>query len=95
MKVNLDINQKNAVYIKEKNVLVVASPGSGKTTVIINRVNHLIEDLKINEGNIIKEGYDEEVDRLRYVRQNGCSWILDLEAKERELSKWEQLSLLP
>ena len=44
MKVNLDINQKNAVYIKEKNVLVVASPGSGKTTVIINRVNHLIED---------------------------------------------------
>ena len=53
MKVNLDINQKNAVYIKEKNFLVVASPGSGKTTVIINRVNHLIEDLKINEGNII------------------------------------------
>ena len=53
MKVNWDINQKNAVYIKEKNVLVVASPGSGKTTVIINRVNHLIEDLKINEGNII------------------------------------------
>ena len=53
MKVNLDINQKNAVYIKEKNVLVVASPGSGKTTVIITRVNHLIEDLKINEGNII------------------------------------------
>ena len=53
MKVNLDINKKNAVYIKEKNVLVVASPGSGKTTVIINRVNHLIEDLKINEGNII------------------------------------------
>lgn len=53
MKVNLDINQRNAVYIKEKNVLVVASPGSGKTTVIINRVNHLIEDLKINESNII------------------------------------------
>ena len=53
MKVNLDINQRNAVYIKEKNVLVVASPGSGKTTVIINRVNHLIEDLKVNEGNII------------------------------------------
>ena len=53
MKVNLDINQRNAVYIKEKNVLVVASPGSGKTTVIINIVNHLIEDLKINEGNII------------------------------------------
>ena len=49
MKVNLDINQKNAVYIKEKNVLVVASPGSGKTTVIINRVNHLIEDLKIKD----------------------------------------------
>ncbi|MBD7913780.1 ATP-dependent helicase [Clostridium sp. Sa3CUN1] len=53
MKINLDKYQKEAVYIKEKNVLVVAAPGSGKTTVIINRVNHLVMDLNIKVGNII------------------------------------------
>ncbi|WP_066895357.1 ATP-dependent helicase [Clostridium nigeriense] len=53
MKINLDKYQKEAVYIKDKNVLVVAAPGSGKTTVIINRVNHLVMDLNIKIGNII------------------------------------------
>ena len=53
MDINLDFNQQEAVYIKDKNVLVVAAPGSGKTTVIINRVNHLIEDRNIKIGNII------------------------------------------
>lgn len=53
MEVKLDKYQKEAVYIKEKNVLVVAAPGSGKTTVIINRVNHLVIDLKVKIGNII------------------------------------------
>lgn len=53
MKIHLDNYQKEAVYIKENNVLVVAAPGSGKTTVIINRVNHLVTDLKVKLGNII------------------------------------------
>lgn len=53
MEVRLDKYQKEAVYIKESNVLVVAAPGSGKTTVIINRVNHLVMDLNIKIGNII------------------------------------------
>ena len=50
---NLDKYQVNAVKANEKNVLVVAAPGSGKTTVIINRINHLVEDLRIDERNII------------------------------------------
>ena len=53
MKVDLDKYQKKAVYINEKNVLVVAAPGSGKTTVIINRVNYLVNELNIKVGNII------------------------------------------
>ncbi|NLZ35462.1 ATP-dependent helicase [Clostridium isatidis] len=51
--IKLDKYQKEAVYIKNRNVLVVAAPGSGKTTVIINRVNHLVVDLNINIANII------------------------------------------
>lgn len=53
MKINLDNYQQKAVYTKHKNSLIVAAPGSGKTTVIINRVNHLIEDRKVKVGNII------------------------------------------
>ncbi|MDU5107731.1 ATP-dependent helicase [Clostridium sp.] len=53
MKVNLDKYQEKAVYINEKNVLVVAAPGSGKTTVIINRVDYLVTELNVKVGNII------------------------------------------
>ncbi len=53
MKITLDNYQQKSVYTKYKNALIVAAPGSGKTTVIINRVNHLIEDRKVKIGNII------------------------------------------
>lgn len=49
----LDINQKEAVLSLNKKVLVVAAPGSGKTTVIINRVAHLIYDKNVSPQNII------------------------------------------
>lgn len=50
---NLDKYQMRAVNSEKKNTLVVAAPGSGKTTVIINKVNYLIENKKISNGNII------------------------------------------
>ncbi|SFC77810.1 ATP-dependent helicase [Clostridium uliginosum] len=53
MNYNLDKYQTKAVVAKDKNALVVAAPGSGKTTVIINRVNHLVVNRRINNGNII------------------------------------------
>ena len=43
----------SAVKAEEKNALIVAAPGSGKTTVIINKVNHLVENKKVSNGNII------------------------------------------
>ena len=49
----LDMSQKEAILTSNKKVLVVAAPGSGKTTVIINRVAHLIYDKKVNPHNII------------------------------------------
>lgn len=50
---NLDSYQMNAVKASERNTLIVAAPGSGKTTVIINKVNNLVENKKISNGNII------------------------------------------
>ncbi|KXT76072.1 DNA mismatch repair protein MutS [Streptococcus sp. DD12] len=40
----------------------------------------------ITEGGIIKSGFDEQLDRYRTVMRDGQSWILDLEAREREQS---------
>lgn len=53
MGISLDRYQMEAVYTKNRNVLIVAAPGSGKTTVIINRVNHIVSELAIKIGNII------------------------------------------
>jgi Superfamily I DNA and RNA helicases len=50
---NLDIYQRKAVYTEDKNVLIVAPPGSGKTTVTINRVAYLINDKGVNPDNMI------------------------------------------
>ena len=38
----------------------------------------------VKEGGIIKEGYNEEVDKLRSAAKDGKKWIAHLESKERE-----------
>ncbi|EES48312.1 ATP-dependent helicase [Clostridium botulinum] len=50
---NLDIYQNKAVITEDKNALIIAAPGSGKTTVIINRIYYLVDKLKISNGRII------------------------------------------
>ncbi|MCI5857486.1 MAG: DNA mismatch repair protein MutS [Agathobacter sp.] len=40
--------------------------------------------ISVREGDIIKDGYNEEVDRLRSAKTQGKSWLADVEAKERE-----------
>ena len=50
---SLDANQIKAVNTSFKNVVICAPPGSGKTTVIINRINYLINEKNIKPKNII------------------------------------------
>ena len=40
--------------------------------------------LAMKEGGIIKDAYNEEVDRLRKAKSEGKNWLADLETKERE-----------
>lgn len=40
--------------------------------------------IAMREGGIIRDGYSEEVDRLRLAKSNGKEWLAKLEAKERE-----------
>ncbi|MBU3196121.1 ATP-dependent helicase [Clostridium algidicarnis] len=53
MSFSLDEYQKNAVTTKEKNLLIISAPGSGKTTVIVNRVNYIVKELNVNPNNIV------------------------------------------
>ncbi len=54
-------------------------------------VAELIEDavadeppINIREGNIIRQGYNAEVDRLRRAKTDGKTWLMELEVKEKE-----------
>ena len=49
--------------------------------------------LTVREGGILKEGYNEEVDRLRKAKTDGKSWLAELEAKEREKTGIKNLKI--
>ena len=40
--------------------------------------------LSVKEGDIIRDGFNERLDELRYAKKNGKDWIAALELKERE-----------
>ena len=40
--------------------------------------------LAITEGNVIRDGYNEQLDTYRDAMKNGKQWIAELEAKERD-----------
>lgn len=40
--------------------------------------------LTIKEGGIIRDGYNKELDELRYIKENGKQWLNEFEARERE-----------
>lgn len=57
----------------------------------LSAITQLIDDaiidnppLTLKEGGIIKEGYNKELDELRYIKENGKQWLNDFETKEKE-----------
>ncbi|MCR5799536.1 MAG: DNA mismatch repair protein MutS [Lachnospiraceae bacterium] len=40
--------------------------------------------MNLKEGNIIKDGYSEDVDKLKVAKKEGKVWLADLEASEKE-----------
>ena len=49
--------------------------------------------LAMKEGGIIREGYSEEVDRLRNAKTEGKTWLAQLEAEEREKTGIKNLKI--
>jgi len=53
----------------------------------VNQIREAITEdppVTIKEGGIIREGYDDELDELRFVLREGKDWITRLERKERD-----------
>ncbi|MED4015263.1 DNA mismatch repair protein MutS [Sutcliffiella cohnii] len=57
--------------------------------------NSLLEQpsISVKEGNIIKDGYNEDLDRYRDARRNGKTWIAELEKREREITGIKSLKI--
>ena len=49
--------------------------------------------ISARDGDIIRTGYNEEVDRLRAAKIDGKKWIADLEAKERDKTGIKNLKI--
>ncbi len=49
--------------------------------------------LTVREGGMIKDGFDKELDRLRFVMKNGSSVVAKIEAEEREKTDIKNLKV--
>lgn len=60
---------------------------------LLDRSINLEAPVTVREGSIIKEGYHDELDELIGLLRDGKSLILQLEAKERQLTKISKLKV--
>ena len=49
--------------------------------------------ITITDGNIIKKGYNEEVDKLKSASTDGKTWLIELEAREKEQTGIKNLKI--
>ncbi|MCL2322267.1 MAG: DNA mismatch repair protein MutS, partial [Oscillospiraceae bacterium] len=49
--------------------------------------------ITIKEGDIIKDGFNKDIDEFRRAKREGKDWVLELEAKEREFTGIKSLKV--
>ena len=63
---------------------------------VFRAIDEAIVDMppfSVREGGIIREGYDEGVDKLRYIMSGGKDWIKKVEAEEKEKTGLKTLKI--
>lgn len=66
----------------------------------LDDIYHLIDDaineeppLSVRDGDIIKPGFNEDIDKLRNAKTEGKTWLAELEAKERDKTGIKNLKI--
>ena len=100
------ISLKNSLYQLPNIKTILSNTNSELLEELYNELDEL-EDVKdliekaiideppisVKEGGIIKLGYNEEVDRLKSATTDGKKWLVELEAKEKELTGIKNLKV--
>jgi DNA mismatch repair protein MutS len=60
---------------------------------LIDRAIQPDPPVEVTEGGVIREGFDDELDDLRATEREGRAWVADLEARERERTGIDSLSV--
>ena len=93
---------KNIPNIKN-NLLNLNNKLAKELSLNINPLNELYDKIdksikedasfQIKDGNIIKEGYNLELDKLKKASKEGKKWLIDLENKEKERTGIKNLKI--
>lgn len=97
---------KNSIYVLPYLKALLQSFNSEFAKEVANRFDTLKDLYKLvdesivddppylmHDGNIIKDGFNEEVDKYRESKKNGKQWLIDLEQKEREKTGIKNLKI--
>ncbi len=63
---------------------------------LYNIINNSIREdspITVKEGGIIKDGYNEDIDRLRNAKTEGKNWLMELELEEKEKTGIKNLKI--
>lgn len=98
LKQSLKMLPEIKVLLKEMNAngLVHLYENMDVMSDIYDLIEQAIEEeapLSVREGGLIKSGYNEQVDHLRQVKEKGASWLMEIEAKEREKTGIKNLKI--
>ncbi|MDD4563725.1 MAG: DNA mismatch repair protein MutS [Candidatus Nanoarchaeia archaeon] len=81
-------NSKSSLLKSFSNISDLEKPKE----IILNSIKEDPSTL-VNEGNIIREGYNKELDELRKIRKDARSYLANLEEKEKERTKIKSLKI--
>jgi DNA mismatch repair protein MutS len=73
--------------------LQISLDSLGDLQLLLESCIHNNPSLSLKEGNIIKDGYNEEIDSLRQAKAHGKEWIAALENQERDVTGIKSLKI--